>query len=315
MRLAHRLINKIPVSIAQVLIRSPNSSFRFIYASSRLSLGNSIIMIYFRNVSYAAILELYFRPLCFSAVGDEFYGLQMFDRTQPATEAELVMQLGIQGTCTLINYRSGYFVVFTRHQIAMIEGESQDNFLNRMQDLYVLMDDGRDGWNLPINGLIFSTDTPDDSDADDFVIAVVEGAMMRPFMPGYFFPVIRGPFGSIGDAAFAAGYPMHAQSLLMQADGNRTVKAGITGTITARTSGLSGMMEYANNEGNLNGMSGGPVFVTRLSGRANSNEMYASFIDGIIQRGGNGFIRYLCLERVLDKIDATLFNSVQIFDS
>ena len=50
----------------------------------------------------------------------------------------------------------------------------------------------------------------------------------------------------------------------------------------------------------MDGMSGGAVFVTRLASDGHSFEI---FLDGIIQRGGGGYVRYLCLETILNRID------------
>lgn len=266
-------------------------------------------MIRFSSHPYPAILDQCYRPLCFASEGSEYWGMKMHEIIGETRSAAVSRQLGIQGTCTLLKYRDRHFAVFTRHQIAQIAGETLELFEIRMDGLHVLMDDGRDGYNLPFNALLFSFDHQDDADEDDFVVVVIESQMLRPFMLECFFPIVRHSVGNIGDRALASGYPMHLQELLMHTDGNRTRKAAKIGFLTQRSSGSQGVFEYENDGESVDGMSGGPVYVVRPSTDAIGGEQFEVFIDGIIQRGGNGYLRYLTIERILDKIDERVFSA------
>src|SRR3954451_24228827 len=101
-------------------------------------------------VQGADLADRCIRPLCFGALGDEYYGLPMFEIYTGLNICGCNLQIGLQGSCTLILYRDHYFALFTRHQIAEIPNESLQEFQARMELLFVLMDDGRDSTNLPI---------------------------------------------------------------------------------------------------------------------------------------------------------------------
>src|SRR3954454_1214904 len=133
------------------------------------------------QVPGADLADRCIRPLCFGAGGDEYYGLSMFEIDPGLNVRGLNLQLGLQGSCTLILYRGCYFALLTRHQIAEIPNESLQDFHARMELLFVLMDDGCDSTNLPIRTFLFASDGHEEDDEDDFVVGVVEGAMMTDF--------------------------------------------------------------------------------------------------------------------------------------
>lgn len=245
------------------------------------------------------IAGLCVRPLCFAAVGDEFYGIPTLQQLLGEEAAPSLHRFGLQGSCTLIEYRGVCTFVFTKHQIAHIPNETAKSFIARMELLHPLIDDGRNGYNLPYRWVLAGHG---EDDLGDFVIAITERSMLTDYMLSCFFPVERGSKGWVGDEAMAAGYPHHLQSLLMETDGNRTVPFPISGQIVSRTDGATAHFTSSDTATSLDGMSGGPVFVVRLISR----EQAASFIDGIVQRGGNGNVRYLTIERVLDRIDVFL---------
>ncbi len=246
---------------------------------------------------YAKLAERCIRPLCFGAPGDEYYGLSMFEIEAGSDRRPRNIQLGLQGSCTLISYRNHYFVVFTRHQIAMVPNESSQAFRTRMELLHVLMDDGRESTNLPINGFLFAFDVGDDE--DDFVVGLVEEPMLTDFMRARFFPVTRAWTGMVNDQALCAGFPSHLQRVLMQKDGLRTLLVCKHGVVVRRMSRSTATVEYGDDDQRMDGMSGGAVFVCQL----HRNLEVILFIDGIVQRAGSGYLRHLTIERALDRID------------
>ena len=210
------------------------------------------------------------------------------------------LQLGLQGSAVLFTYRDRYFSAFTRHQIASIPNETPKDFRERMKLLFVLMDDGKDTSNIPFNRCLFANKTSED-DENDYVIGLVECEMLQPYSREQFFPVSRHDRGRSGDFALAAGFPTHLQRVLMEHDGLHINPVCKSGALESRRA--FGVMKYPRDSEPLDGMSGGAVFIPRLSEGAQTFEVS---LDGIIQRGGNGYIRYLGIETVLDRIDIHL---------
>lgn len=252
------------------------------------------------------------RPLCFAAPGNEYYGLPMFEIDARRFLSERALQLGFQGTCTLMQYRDRHFVVFTRHQIAVIPGESLEHFQERMSLLFVLMDDGHHSTNLPIRGFLFAFDGNDGDDEDDFVIAIVEETMLTDFMHAQFFPVDKTHVGRVNDYALGAGFPSHRQQVLMEIDGLRIQPKCKSGIVTQRSGYSTGTLKYKSNGDAMDGFSGGAIFLVRLDLKQSAKTSFIMFIDGLVQRGGSGFLRYLGIERILDKIDERVFGGTDI---
>ena len=172
---------------------------------------------------------------------------------------------------------------------------------------YVLMDDGRDSTNLPINALLAPTNG--NGDEADFVVAVIEKSMLTDFMRAQFFPVTMASTGKVSDQALCAGFPSDLQWILMQKDGLRTASVCKRGVVVERTAHSTGLVESTELQ-RMDGMSGGAVFLLQPKDDLQCD----LFIDGIIQRAGPGLLRrpiwglvqYLAIERILDRIDAHL---------
>ena len=241
------------------------------------------------------------RPLCFAAAGDECYGLQTVEKFEAGSDGRLRnFQLGLQGTCTLILYREHYFVLFTMHQVAPVPHETLQEFQARMELVYVLMDDGHDSSNLPINAILSPTNG--DGDEADFVVAVIEKAMLTDFMRAHFFPVTRASTGKVSDHALCSGFSSDLQQVLMQKDGLRTAAVCKRGVVVERMARSTALVEYTAHQ-RMDGMSGGAVFLLQLK-----DHQPDLFVDGIIQRarrsfGGRSLLQYLTIERILDRID------------
>jgi hypothetical protein len=253
------------------------------------------------------------RPLCFAAPGNEHYGLTMFEiddilnMEERNKKYERNLMLGLQGSSTLICYRDGYFALFARHQIAKIPNESLTELQVRLEHIFVLMDDGRDSTNLPIRDFVFSFDEDNGADEDDFVAAVIEASMMTDFMRAQFFPVGRMHRGRPGDHAIGAGFPSNLQQVLMQKNGLRLQLACTSGVVTHRSARSTAIARCENDATSMDGYSGGPVFLVRSN--QNTQKRFVTFLDGIVQRAGNGYLRHLAIERILDKIDEHVFQS------
>jgi hypothetical protein len=265
-------------------------------------------MLEFENPKDANLADRCIRPLCFGAPGDEHYGLSMLEFEAGSSRLRWRnMQLGLQGSCTLILYKSRYFALFTRHQIAALPNESLEELRTRMELLFVLMDNGRDSTNLPINHVILNGIV--ENDEDDVVIAVVEEAMITAFMRAQFFPVKRTFNGRVSDQAICAGFPSRFQRVLMKKGGLSVVPDSKTGVVSRRSSRSTGTVEYKDDGLPMDGMSGGAVFLFRLNPNPKLGAIFIGFIDGIIQRAGSGYLHYLTMERVLDKIDESVFQA------
>lgn len=245
------------------------------------------------------------RPLCFAAPGNEYYGLEMIQQASRTIDMGNFM-LGLQGSCTLMIYRSRHLVLFTRHQIRLIDGETPEQFRQRMELLFVLMDDGQDTTNLPIKDFLFSFEVSEDADEDDFVVGIVESSMMTDFMRSHFLPVERADRGRVGDQIISAGFLSANQRVEMFIGGLRNELSVRTGVVGRRAPLSTGTIAYEANADNLDGMSGGAVLAVRLHDVAAQDASFSCFLDGIVQRGGNGSIHYLTIERVLRRIDRHL---------
>lgn len=254
-------------------------------------------MLRFEEPQNATLADRCIRPLCFAAPGDEYYGLDMIDWTLGSALVQRRLSLGLQGSSVLFTYREANFVVFTSHQIAFLHGETLEEFRERMGLLFVVMDDGHDSTNIPLNGYLFAQANYGEDEAD-FVIGLVETEMLPPYSLAQFFPVERGFLGRSSDEALAAGFPSHRQRMLMEADGMHIVPVCKSGQIVSRDA--CGVMRYPIDGEPLDGMSGGAVFVVRL---ADNRQGFQICLDGLIQRGGNGYVRYLGIETILDRID------------
>lgn len=237
------------------------------------------------------------RPLCFAGPGDEYYGMEMVDWTLGDEVVPRTLRLGLQGSSVLFTYRDAHFAVFTRHQIALLPGETPGHFRERMGLLFILMDDGRDSTNIPLNGFLFAQGE-ETGDEADFVVGLVESGMLPQYSSAQFFPVQRGSLARAGDASLAAGFPSHLQRVLMETGGPKIMPACKAGAIESREA--CGVMTYPNDGEPLDGMSGGAIFVTRL---AEDGQGFQMFLDGIIQRGGSGYVRYLGIDTILHRID------------
>ncbi|MEH2683376.1 hypothetical protein GFM11_35170 [Rhizobium leguminosarum bv. viciae] len=256
-------------------------------------------MLRFTDLQEPTIADRCIRPLCFAAPGDEHYGLDMIDLTLQDGAVERRLQFGLQGSAVLFQYRGRHFAVFTRHQIAQIPGEAQKAFMDRMDYLLVLMDDGTDSTSIPFNTYLFSPEANDDE--SDYVIGVVEYEMLPAYSREQFFPVDRHRTGRSGDLALASGLPSHLQRMVMEPGGMRILPICKSGTVESRNT--CGVVRYPEDGFPLDGMSGGAVFVTRLASDGHSFEI---FLEGVIQRGGGGYVRYLGLETILNRIDGHL---------
>ncbi len=254
-------------------------------------------MLKFTDPQEPTIADRCIRPLCFAAPGNEHYGLDMIELNLEEGAVERRLQFGLQGSAVLFQYRGRHFVVFTRHQIAEIPGETLEAFEDRMDYLVVLMDDGTDSTSIPFNTYLFSPKSNDDE--NDYVVGVVEYDMLPSFSREQFFPVKRHRTGRSGDFALASGLPSHLQRMVMEHGGMLIHPICKSGTLEVRNS--CGVLRYAEDADSLDGMSGGAVFVTRL---ANDGRSFEIFLDGIIQRGGGGYVRYLGLETILNRIDS-----------
>jgi hypothetical protein len=168
------------------------------------------------------------------------------------------------------------------------------------------MDDGRDSTNLPINNLLFAFDGKGGDDEDDLVIAVLEEAMMTEFMRAQFFPVSRASIGRVNDQALCAGFPSNLQQVLMENNGLRLIPICKSGTVASRSSRSTGTVTYKDDSQRLDGMSGGAIFVFRANRASKTEATFVGFLDGVIQRGGAGYLHYLTTERILDKIDQNI---------
>jgi hypothetical protein len=239
------------------------------------------------------------RPLCFAAPGDEYYGLTMIEVTQYQNPVERVLQLGVQGSCALFSYNGLHFVAFTRHQIYGAMGDSLEELYENLELLYVLLDDGVNGLNHPNRQILLPRMAQDIEDHEDFVVACVESTMLNGFMRSLFFPVARGDIAFAGDDVVCGGYPTHRQVLLMEPNGQRTRLAALRGNVDFRAPYEQGIVNYRVEDEPIDGYSGGAVIVSHISKYGNP----LVFIDGIIQRGGNGTARYLGMEYILDRID------------
>ncbi|WP_165504609.1 hypothetical protein [Rhizobium leguminosarum] len=256
-------------------------------------------MLKFTDPQEPTIADQCIRPLCFAAPGDEHYGLDMIDLNLLEGAVERRLQFGLQGSAVLFHYRGRHFAVFTRHQIANIPGEALRAFKDRMDYLVVLMDDGTDSTSIPFNTYLFSPKANEDE--GDYVVGVVEYEMLPAYSREQFFPVERHRTGRSGDFALASGLPSHLQRMVMEHGGMRIHPICKSGTVGSRNS--CGVLRYPEDGHSLDGMSGGAVFVTRLASDGHSFEI---FLDGIIQRGGEGYVRYLGLETILNRIDSHL---------
>lgn len=257
-------------------------------------------MIRFTDPQQAVLADRCIRPLCFAAPGDEFYGMDVIDITPHEGTTVRRMQYGLQGSAVLFTYRAGYYAVFTRHQIATVANETPEAFKERMSYLIVLMNDGTDSTNIPFHDFLFAPDL-DREDVSDYVIGVVYEAMLLPYSRGQFFPVIRQPVGRFGEPAMAAGFPSHRQQMLMEKDGLRLQPVCKSGAVESRST--SGVIRYPEDGEPLDGISGGAVFVPRILG---PDPIFGMFIDGIIQRRGGSYVRYLGIETILNRIDGYL---------
>ncbi|MBP2449760.1 hypothetical protein [Rhizobium leguminosarum] len=259
-------------------------------------------MLKFTDPQEPTIADRCIRPLCFAAPGDEHYGLDLIDVTLQDGAVERRLQFGLQGSAVLFHYRGRHFAAFTRHQIAKISGETQKAFEDRMDYLLVLMDDGGNSTSIPFNTYLFSLwPEAKDDDENDYVIGVVEYEMLPTYSREQFFPVERHHTGRSGDLALASGLPSHLQRMVMERDGMRIHPVCKSGTVESRNT--CGVIRYPEDGLPLDGMSGGAVFVPRLASDGHSFEI---FLDGIIQRGGGGYVRYLGLETILNRIDGHL---------
>ncbi|MFS2041717.1 hypothetical protein [Agrobacterium tumefaciens] len=253
-------------------------------------------MLRFTDPQEPTIADRCIRPLCFAALGDEHYGLDGFELTLQDGAVARRLLFGLQGSAVLFQYRGRHFAVFTRHQIATIAGETAAAFKDRLDYLVVLMDDGTDSTNIPFNTYLFSPGSTEDE--SDYVIGVVEYEMLPSYSGHQFFPVERRHIGRAGDLVLASGLPSHLQRMVMENGGMRIHPICKSGHLESRSN--CGVLRYPEDLEPLDGMSGGAVFVTRLAGDGHSFEI---FLDGIIQRGGGGYVRYLGLEIILDRVD------------
>lgn len=260
-------------------------------------------MIRFSDPQHAVLADRCIRPLCFAAPGDEFYGMDVVELTPHNGITVRRMQYGLQGSAVLFTYRKGYFAVFTRHQIATVAYETPEAFKERMSDLIVLMDDGTDSTSIPFHDFLFAPGV-DWEDASDYVIGVASDEMLLPYSRAQFFPVIPQPAGRFGEPAMAAGFPSHRQQMLMEKDGLRLQPVCKTGNLESRSA--SGVIRYPEDGEPLDGMSGGAVFVPRLLG---PTPIFGMVLDGIIQRGGASYVRYLGIEAILNRIDGYLLGT------
>lgn len=257
-------------------------------------------MLRFTDPKDAFLADRCIRPLCFVAPGDEFYGMDVIDITLNERPVLRRMQYGLQGSAVLFKYQGGHYAVFTRHQIATVANETLEAFNERMSYLIVFMDDGTDSTNIPFHDFLFAPD-PDREDGSDYVIGVVYEQMLLPYSRKQFFPVTRQPAGRFGELAMAAGFPSHRQHMLMEKGGLRLQPVCKSGTVESRST--TGVIRYPEDGEPLDGMSGGAVFVPRLLGPA---PMFGMVLDGIIQRGGGSYVRYLGIETILNRIDGYL---------
>ncbi|MFS2152450.1 hypothetical protein [Rhizobium sp. Rhizsp42] len=256
-------------------------------------------MLRFTDPQEPTIADRRIRPLCFAAPGDEYYSLDGFELTLQDGTVARRFQFGLQGTAVLFQYRGRHFAVFTRHQIATISGETVTAFKDRMDYLVVLMDDGTDSTSIPFNTYLFSPEANEDE--SDYVIGMVEYEMLPAYSREQFFPVELRLTGRAGDLALASGLPSHLQRIVMENGGMRIHPICKSGDLASRN--IFGVLRYPEDAQPLDGMSGGAVFVTRLASDGHSFEI---FLDGIIQRGGGGYVRYLGLETILNRIDGHL---------
>ncbi|WP_018259672.1 hypothetical protein [Methylobacterium sp. WSM2598] len=239
------------------------------------------------------------RPLGFGLPGDEHYGMPMIEVDAGSGRRDRNLIIGLQGSCTLISYRGWPFVLFTRHQIAEPARRTPEDLQRNMDLAFVMLSDGRDTVSIPLNGLLAPFEE-DQEDENDFLIAVVEPSMLDDFAASHFFPVCTADRGQVGDDAVCGGYPLHRQELLMERGGQRTEPVAQTGTISHRTAHSTGIVDYPPDGEPLNGSSGGAVFAIRPEHGLVEPVL---LLDGLIQRGGGGRVRYLTIERILSRID------------
>ena len=113
--------------------------------------------------------------------------------------------------------------------------------------------------------------------------------------------------GRVEDRALCAGFSSNRQQVLMQKDGLRIQASCKSGIVIRRASRSTGTVKYENDGEPLDGFSGGAVFLARLDPHPRTETTFVMFIDGIIQRGGSGYLHYLTIERILDEIDKRVF--------
>jgi hypothetical protein len=169
-----------------------------------------------------------------------------------------------------------------------------------LDGLFVYIDDGKDLSNLPIDRILFGTDSATTLDSDDIIVACVHEPMLSQHKKALFFPHIDGRPSEVGDLVLCVGYPTAQQQVLPTDDGLRLRIDCLSGRVVECgdcDSGITAKVRYENPVSVIDGMSGGGVFSVRL------RDSFEVSFTGLIQRGGLGSLRFLHARRILEVIN------------